>query len=88
MKKDYYKPKIGKGEAGNIALHSGHRFEDGTPNTLANAYESFWNMKVMDLPKWKQDIIVNHEDEHPEWDRIQNELTKDVIREVESVESL
>ena len=61
-------------------LHSSHKLKNGEPNTMANTYESMWNLNVMKLPERERKIIVNHEDDHPEWDRIQSKLAKETIK--------
>ena len=42
----------------------------------AIVYEKAWNDVVQSLPKWKYEIIVNHKDDDPQWDRVSKEVVK------------
>ena len=43
-------------------------------------YEKAWNSVVNKLPKWKKDIIVNHEDTDKDWKRVSDEVAKETIK--------
>jgi hypothetical protein len=53
---------------------------------MAKLYEKAWNKVVDNLAPWKKDIIVNHKDESPDWDKISDEVTKAAVRMAESWE--
>jgi hypothetical protein len=53
---------------------------------MAKLYEKAWNKVVDNLAPWKKDIIVNHKDESPDWDKISSEVTKAAVRMAESWE--
>tara|TARA_R110000824_G_scaffold59601_11_gene159949 strand:- start:4282 stop:4473 length:192 start_codon:yes stop_codon:yes gene_type:complete len=42
----------------------------------AIVYEKAFNEVVNSLPKWKYDIMVNHNDDDPSWDRVSKEVVK------------
>ena len=53
---------------------------------MAKLYEKAWNQIVDELPGWKKKVIVNHEDESPDWERVSHEVTKEDIKLAESCE--
>lgn len=50
------------------------------PTGQAARYEQAWNYVVGKLPQWKRDIVVEYRDTDPNWDRISNEVTKEIIK--------
>lgn len=46
----------------------------------AARYEQAWNYVVGKLPQWKRDIVVEYRDTDPNWNRISNEVTKEIIK--------
>ena len=53
---------------------------------MAKLYEKAWNEVVDKLPAWKKTVIVNHDDESPDWDKVSKQVIKDAIRLAESWE--
>ena len=53
---------------------------------MAKLYEKAWNEVVSKLPAWKKEVIVNHNDESPDWDRVSKEIIKEAIKLAESWE--
>ena len=53
---------------------------------MAKLYEKAWNEVVDKLPAWKKTVIVNHDDESPDWGRVSREVTKQAIKLAESWE--
>ena len=51
---------------------------------MAKLYEKAWNQVVDKLPAWKKEIVVNHKDDAPEWERISREVSKETMKLAES----
>tara|TARA_R100000808_G_scaffold5757_1_gene17350 strand:+ start:9525 stop:9743 length:219 start_codon:yes stop_codon:yes gene_type:complete len=49
------------------------------PTGQAARYEQAFNYVVNKLAPWKREIITGYLDDHAAWERVSNEVTKEII---------